>query len=65
MRLSKMTRTRLKMTFISDIFCMLIAVYAVYAKMDGVASAAIAGVLTITSMYNYGESTRPSKNVEP
>lgn len=51
------------MTVIADIFCMLIAVYAVYAKMDGVASAAIAGVLTITSMYNYGESTRPSKNV--
>jgi len=56
------TRTRLKITITGLLFCMAMGAYAVYQKMDGVASTALAGVLTIVTAYGYSETKRPSNS---
>jgi hypothetical protein len=56
-------RSRLKMALLSDIFLAVVTVWAIEHSMSGTASAAIAGILSITSMYIYAEGKRPSKNV--
>jgi len=64
MKIKITDRTRLKFATRVVTFLCLLSGYAVYTKQETVAATAIAGVLTITTGYIYGESTRPSGNQE-
>ncbi len=56
----KLKRTRLKIAAATDVFIMSLAVYAVSQGMEGLASACVAAILTITSSYIFGDSHRKS-----
>ncbi len=56
------TQTRLKLTFITAAFLALVTLLAIYSKMEGVATASIAGIMTILSAYIWSQTKRPSKN---
>ena len=61
--MNKWKRSRLKIALLSDIFCLIIAVFSIYKDMGGVASAAIGAIISVTSMYIYSEGKRPTENV--
>jgi len=48
------------MSFIANILLTGIGVFAIYHDMSVVASTAIGGILSVTSMYVYSEGKRPS-----
>lgn len=54
------TKTRLKIAIAGGGFLMCLASLAVFKGMEGLASASVGGIMTILSMYVYGESVRPS-----
>lgn len=54
------TRTRLKMAISVIVFLAIITVWAISSEMEGVASTAIAGILTVTTLYIGSEGYRPS-----
>jgi len=53
---------RLLLTIIAGLILSLIAGFAVYRQMETVASACVAGIMTILSTYIWGETRRPSNN---
>lgn len=57
------TKTRLKIALGGGGFLMALATVAVFKGMEGLASACVGGLMTILSMYVYGESVRPSNPV--
>jgi len=61
--MNKWKRSRLKIALLSDIFCLIITLFAIYKDMAGVATTAIAAILSVTSMYIYSEGKRPTTNV--
>ena len=56
------TRTRYKLTLFAAVFLALITLLAIGAKMEAVATASIAGLMTILSAYIWSQTTRPSKD---
>ena len=54
------TRTRYKLTLFTAIFLALITLLAICTKMETVATASIAGLMTILSAYIWSQTTRPS-----
>lgn len=54
------TRTRLKMAVSVIVFLAVITVWAITKEMEGVASAGIAGILTVATLYIGSEGYRPS-----
>jgi hypothetical protein len=56
----KFTRTRLKAMMIINFFLGIITIYSIYQSLETVATTAIAGLLTITTMYIGGESYKRS-----
>jgi hypothetical protein len=54
------TRTRYKLTLFAAVFLALITLLAIGAKMEAVATASIAGLMTILSAYIWSQTTRPS-----
>ncbi len=63
--MKKFTRTRLKAMIIVNSFLALVTMYAVHQSLETVATTAIAGILTITTMYIGGESYKRSSENEP
>lgn len=61
--MNKWRRSRLKIALLSDFFCLIITLFAIYKDMSGVASTAIGAILSITSMYIYSEGKRPTEIV--
>jgi hypothetical protein len=55
-------RTRYKLTLLSAIFLALVTLLAIYSKMEAVATASIAGIMTILSAYIWSQTSRPSLN---
>ena len=55
-------RTRYKLTLIAAAFLALVTLLAIGSKMEAVATASIAGMMTILSAYIWSQTTRPSKN---
>jgi hypothetical protein len=55
-------RTRYKLTLIAAAFLALVTLLAIGSKMETVATASIAGMMTILSAYIWSQTTRPSKN---
>jgi hypothetical protein len=55
------SRTRLKLTMVALSFLMVMGAVAAIRKMDGVASASIAGVMTTLTTYVWAETKRPSE----
>jgi hypothetical protein len=53
-------RTRYKLTLFAAVFLALITLLAIGAKMETVATASIAGIMTILSAYMWSQTTRPS-----
>ncbi len=51
---------RLTLTLIAGGILSLLAAFAVYRQMETVASACVAGIMTILSIYIWGETRRPS-----
>jgi hypothetical protein len=56
------TRTRYKLTLFAAGFLALVTLLAIASKMETVATASIAGIMTILSAYIWSQTTRPSKN---
>ncbi|MFN8208086.1 MAG: hypothetical protein U0T82_11850 [Bacteroidales bacterium] len=56
MRLSK----RYAISIVAGIILAGLAGYAIFKGMEGVASACVAGILTILTTYIWGETKRPS-----
>jgi hypothetical protein len=54
------TRTRYKLTLFTAVFLALITLLAIGTKMETVATASIAGLMTILSAYIWSQTTRPS-----
>jgi hypothetical protein len=61
MKISK----RYTITIASGIILTLLAGFAIFKNMEGVASACVAGILTILTTYIWGETKRPSKSDQP
>jgi hypothetical protein len=55
-------RTRYKLTLLAAAFLALVTLLSIGAKMETVATASIAGMMTILSAYIWSQTTRPSKN---
>jgi len=55
-------RTRYKLTLLTAGFLALVTLLAIGSKMETVATASIAGIMTILSAYIWSQTTRPSKN---
>lgn len=55
-------RTRYKLTLLAAAFLALVTLLAIGSKMETVATASIAGMMTILSAYIWSQTTRPSKN---
>lgn len=53
-------RTRYRISIIAGVYLMALSGVAVFMQMEGLASACVAGILTILSTYIYGETKRPS-----
>lgn len=56
------SQTRLKLTLSAAAFLAMVTLLSIYSKMEGVATASIAGIMTILSAYIWSQTTRPSKN---
>jgi uncharacterized membrane protein YciS (DUF1049 family) len=56
------SRTRYKLTLLAAGFLALVTLLAIAFKMETVATASIAGMMTILSAYIWSQTTRPSKN---
>jgi hypothetical protein len=56
------TQTRFKLTLVTAVFLALVTLLALASKMETVATASIAGIMTILSAYIWSQTTRPSKN---
>lgn len=56
------TQTRFKLTMVAAGFLALVTLLALASKMETVATASIAGIMTILSAYIWSQTTRPSKN---
>ena len=56
------SQTRLKLTLSAAAFLALVTLLSIYSKMETVATASIAGMMTILSAYIWSQTTRPSKN---
>ena len=56
------TRTRYKLTLFAAAFLALVTLLAIASKMETVATASIAGIMTILSAYIWSQTTRPSRN---
>ncbi len=59
--MNKLRRTRLKLCLLVDLFLGFVTICAINQSMEGVASSAIAGMLTVTTMYIGGDSYRKSE----
>ena len=55
-------RTRYKLTLLAAAFLALVTLLAIGSKMETVATASIAGIMTVLSAYIWSQTTRPSKN---
>ena len=55
-------RTRYKLTQLAAAFLALVTLLAIGSKMETVATASIAGIMTVLSAYLWSQTTRPSKN---
>lgn len=55
------SRTRFKLTLFAAGFLALVTLLAIASKMETVATASIAGIMTILSAYIWSQTTRPSK----
>jgi hypothetical protein len=51
---------RYTLTLIAGIILTLLAGFSIFQTMDAVATACVAGILTILSTYIWGETKRPS-----
>jgi len=58
--LTNASRTRLKLATLVLVFLAGITIFAMLQEMEGVASTAIAGILTVSTMYIGGDSYRKS-----
>ena len=47
-------------TVVAGIILTILAGFSIYKSMEGVASACVAGILTILTTYIWGETKRPS-----
>lgn len=56
----RFTRTRLKAMMVVNVFLGIITIYSISQNLETVATTAIAGLLTITTMYIGGESYKRS-----
>ena len=56
------TQTRFKLTLVTAGFLALVTLLALASKMETVATASIAGIMTILSAYIWSQTTRPSKD---
>lgn len=56
------SQTRLKLTLSAAAFLALVTLLSIYSKMETVATASIAGIMTILSAYIWSQTTRPSKD---
>ena len=54
------SQTRLKLTLSAAAFLAIVTLLSIYSKMEGVATASIAGIMTILSAYIWSQTTRPS-----
>ena len=54
------SQTRLKVTLSAAAFLAIVTLLSIYSKMEGVATASIAGIMTILSAYIWSQTTRPS-----
>lgn len=55
-------QTRFKLTLFAAGFLALVTLLAIWARMETVATASIAGIMTILSAYIWSQTQRPSKN---
>ena len=55
-------RTRYKLTLLAACFLAMVTLLSIGSKMETVATASIAGMMTILSAYIWSQTTRPSKN---
>jgi len=55
-------RTRYKLTLIAAGFLALVTLLAIGSKMETVATASIAGIMTVLSAYIWSQTARPSRN---
>ena len=55
-------QTRFKLTLFAAAFLALVTLLAIGSKMETVATAAIAGIMTILSAYIWSQTQRPSNN---
>ncbi|MFM2335141.1 MAG: hypothetical protein RIS91_1144 [Bacteroidota bacterium] len=55
-------RTRYRLTLIAAGFLALVTLLAIGSKMETVATASIAGIMTVLSAYIWSQTTRPSRN---
>jgi hypothetical protein len=55
-------RTRYKLTLLAAAFLALVTLLSIGSKMETVATASIAAMMTILSAYIWSQTTRPSKN---
>ena len=53
---------RYTVTIAAGVILTLLAGFAIFKSMEGVASACVAGVLTILTTYIWGETKRPSNS---
>jgi hypothetical protein len=56
------TQTRFKLTLFTAGFLAIVTLLAIGAKMETVATAAIAAIMTILSAYIWSQTQRPSNN---
>lgn len=55
-------QTRFKLTLYAAAFLAVVTLLAIASKMETVATAAIAGIMTILSAYIWSQTHRPSQN---
>ncbi len=55
-------QTRFKLTLYAAGFLALVILLAIGSKMETVATASIAGIMTVLSAYIWSQTTRPSRN---
>ncbi|MEX0635899.1 MAG: hypothetical protein WD135_03955 [Ferruginibacter sp.] len=55
-------RTRYRLTLFAAAFLAIVTLLSIAAKMETVATASIAGMMTILSAYIWSQTTRPSQN---